>query len=76
LIRLLPKKEVNETSFCILNSLSFFEKSRLFLEQHNRIHLCLDNDKEGINTVSYAKSLNEKNYDESCLYKNCKDLNG
>lgn len=33
-ISLLTKKEVKESNFCILNSLSFFEKSRNFLEQH------------------------------------------
>ena len=74
-ISLLSNKELKPVSFCILNSLSFFEKSRPFLEQHNSIHLYLDNDKAGINTASYAKSLNEKYHDESTLYKNYKDLN-
>ena len=74
-ISLLSKNEIKETSFCVLNSLSFFEKSRAFLEKHNAIHLYLDNDTCGINMTSYAKSLNQKYIDESHLYKNYKDLN-
>lgn len=74
-ITLLQNKELKSFSFCIRNSLSFFERSRPFLEQHNAIHLYLDNDKAGTNTTSYAKSLNEKYRDESSLYKNYKDLN-
>jgi hypothetical protein len=67
-ISFLSNKELKPISFCILNSLSFFEKSRPFLEQHDAIHLYLDNDQAGINTASYAKSLNEKYHDESTLY--------
>jgi DNA primase len=69
------KNQVVKTDFCILNSLSFFEKSRAFLEQHQAIHLYLDNDTAGIKTTSYAKSLGEKYIDESSFYKNYKDLN-
>ena len=72
---MLSQKEVKEIGFCVLNSLSFFEKSRPFLEQYNLIHLYLDNDKAGINTTSYAKSLSHKYRDESILYKSYKDLN-
>ena len=72
---MLSQKEVKEIGFCVLNSLSFFEKSRPFLEQYNLIHLYLDNDKAGINTTSYAKSLSQKYRDESILYKSYKDLN-
>ena len=74
-ISLLSKNEIRETDFCILNSLSFFDKSRAFLEGHEAIHLYLDNDAAGISKASYAKSLNEKYIDESHLYKNYKDLN-
>ena len=72
---MLSQKEEKEIGFCVLNSLSFFEKSRPFLEQHDSVHLYLDNDKAGINTASYAKSLSQKYRDESILYKNYKDLN-
>lgn len=74
-LNLLSKREVKETNFCILNSLSFFEKSRSFLEQHETILLYLDNDPAGINTATYAKGLNDKYKDESGLYKNYKDVN-
>ena len=40
-ISLLSNKEVKDINFCILNSLSFFEKSRPFLEQHATILLYL-----------------------------------
>ena len=69
-ISLLSNKQLKPVSFCILNSLSFFEKSRPFLEQHDSVHLYLDNDKAGINTTSYAKSLSQEYRDESILYKN------
>lgn len=74
-ISLLRDKEAKDFNYCILNSLSFFEKSRTFLEQHASIHLYLDNDTSGIKTVSYAESLSKKYHDESFLYKNYKDLN-
>jgi len=69
------KNQLTKANFCILNSLSFFEKARTFLEQHQAIHLYLDNDTAGIKTASYAKSLSEKYIDESSFYKNYKDLN-
>lgn len=72
---LLSNKELKAFSFCILNSLSFFDKSRPFLEQHGDIYLYLDNDKAGRNITCYAKSLNVKYHDESSIYKNYKDLN-
>jgi Toprim-like/CHC2 zinc finger len=74
-ISFISKKEIKDISFCILNSLSFFEKSRTFLEKHETIHLYLDNDAAGIKTASYAKKLSQKYIDESGLYKNYKDLN-
>lgn len=58
-----------------LIQLSFFEKSRPFLEQHDLVHLYLNNDKAGIKTTSYAMSLSQKYRDESNLCKNYKDLN-
>ncbi|MEO6730737.1 MAG: toprim domain-containing protein [Ferruginibacter sp.] len=61
--------------FCILNSLSFFERARPFLEEYESIHLFLDNDTAGQNCSSYAMALDTKYQDESSLYKNYKDLN-
>ena len=46
------------SNFLILNSTSFFEKSREIMEQHDRIRLFLDSDKTGQNCKGY-KDLNE-----------------
>jgi hypothetical protein len=59
----------------VLNSISFFEKARPFMEQHENIKLYLDRDKAGQNCSRYALSLCDKYKDESQLYKNHKDLN-
>lgn len=61
--------------YCILNSLSFFEKTKPFLEQYGSIHLFLDNDKAGQNCSSNAVGCGTKYRDESKLYHNYKDLN-
>jgi hypothetical protein len=61
--------------FCILNSLSFFEKARPFLEQYNRVHLFLDTDPPGQNCSLAALKGSEKYIDGSSLYKGYKDLN-
>lgn len=64
------------SDFLILNSVSFFEKARPFLEEkHEQIHLYLDNDRTGQNYSRYALSLSDKYKDESHLYKHHKDLN-
>lgn len=67
-----PKKD---TDFVILNSVSFFEKARPFLEEHEAIKLYLDRDATGQNYSRYALSLSEKYRDESKLYNGHKDLN-
>jgi len=59
----------------VLNSISFFEKARRFMEQHENIKLYLDRDKAGQNCSRYALALSDKYKDESKLYKNHKDLN-
>lgn len=61
--------------FCILNSLSFFEKSFPFFDNYEAIHLFLDNDAAGQKCSSFATNLGKKYIDESRLYKNYKDLN-
>lgn len=62
-------------NFLILNSTSFFEKGREFMEQHERIRLFLDRDKTGQNCIQQALSWSAKYRDESGLYKGYKDLN-
>lgn len=64
-----------KSNILVLNSLSFFEKARPFLEQHDVINLYLDRDKSGQNSTRYALSLSRKYKDKSDLYKNYKDLN-
>jgi len=63
------------SDFVILNSVSFFEKARSFMEEHECIRLYLDRDRTGQNCSRYALSLNNKYKDESCLYQHHNDLN-
>lgn len=64
------------TNFLVLNSLSFFEKSRNLMENHEQINLYLDRDKAGINCIQEALKWNQHLYkDQSRLYGNHKDLN-
>jgi hypothetical protein len=63
------------TNFLVLNSVSFFEKARPFMEQRDAIRLYLDRDTTGQNYSRYALSLSSKYKDESSLYKQYKDLN-
>ncbi len=63
------------TDFVILNSLSFFEKARSFMERHERIKLFLDRDNAGQNCSKNALSLSYKYEDQSKLYEYYKDLN-
>jgi len=61
--------------FVVLNSLTFFERARPFMEQHQSIHLYLDRDTTGKNYTRRALSLSHKYRDESRLYQNHKDFN-
>ena len=63
------------TNFLVLNSLSFFERSRLKLEEHNKIHLYLDRDQAGMKLTHDALKWNLKYIDKSNFYKNYKDIN-
>ena len=72
---LFQKKANLHFDFCILNSLSFFQKSLTFLNNYDTIHLFLDNDTAGHKYSSLASNLGKKYIDESNLYKNYKDLN-
>jgi hypothetical protein len=64
-----------QTNFLILNSLSFLEKSRNLIENHEQIHLYLDQDKAGIQATQHALKWSIKYIDKSHLYKHSKDLN-
>lgn len=65
----------NKQNFVILNSLSFLEKARPFIEKHQLARLYLDRDQAGENATKLAISWNGKYKDESTLYRDCKDLN-
>lgn len=63
------------SDYIVLNSVSFFEKARPFMEQHKIIKLYLDRDETGQKYSQYALTLSDKYRDESCLYIKHKDLN-
>ena len=66
---------IRQTSFLILNSLAFFERSLLLMEKYERIHLYLDHDTAGRKYTDMALRKSVKVTDESKLYKGYKDLN-
>lgn len=60
----------------VLNSLSFFEKSRQKMESHQQINLFLDRDPAGIKLTQRALEWDKTKYvDRSEFYQNRKDLN-
>lgn len=63
------------TNFLVLNSLSFFERSRSALEAHSTIRLYLDRDGAGLKATQQALNWSQKYKDKSSLYSNYKDLN-
>lgn len=65
----------NSLNFVILNSVSFFERARPFMENHQSIRLYFDRDETGQSYTRRALSLSTKYSDESRLYSNYKDLN-
>ena len=68
-------QELPKTNILVLNSLSFFNRSLLLMEKHERVHLYLDNDSAGKKCVEQALERSRKISDESGLYKGYKDLN-
>jgi len=62
-------------NFLVLNSASFFEKSRPIMESYNQVHLFLDRDKTGQKCTETALSWSPKYVDESRLYRGYTDLN-
>lgn len=64
------------TNCLVLNSLSFFEKSRSLMEQYSQVHLILDRDGAGMNCTKQALKLDRDKYiDRSDFYQGHKDLN-
>lgn len=75
-----PQTGAGLTNNLVLNSLSFFEKSRSLMEQHNKIFLFLDRDLSGRQRTNQALGWNKemqaaKYTDNSDLYKHRQDLN-
>ena len=68
---------VSETpeDYVILNSISFFDRSRDFLEKYEQINLYLDRDAAGFKCSLTARRISEKYKDGSPLYEGFKDLN-
>jgi hypothetical protein len=64
------------TNSMILNSLSFFDKSRDLMEKHLRVHLLLDRDMAGKTHTQKALNWDRDKYiDRSEFYASHKDLN-
>ncbi|WP_276500978.1 CHC2 zinc finger domain-containing protein [Terrimonas pollutisoli] len=59
----------------VLNSLSFFEKSRGLMENYDSIHLFLDLDRMGQQCTQQALQWSDKYHDQSRYYQRFKDLN-
>lgn len=74
-ISLLSKARIAACDFCILNSLSFFETARPYLETYNTVFLFLDNDTAGKKITSETANDTLKYIDKSYLYKDHKDVN-
>jgi len=68
----LPNLQAN---YFILNSLSFFEKSRERMESYEAIHLFLDRDKWGSQRAKQALEWSPKYKDQSKCFAKFKDLN-
>ena len=72
---LLARFQHTQTDFLILNSLSFFDKSKGLMQKYPAINLCLDRDKAGIDCTQKALGWSDKFMDKSQLYEKHKDLN-
>jgi Toprim-like len=69
------KLSLPKTDFLILNSTSFFEKSKPLMDNYERVRLFLDNDFTGEGCTKLGLSWGKKFEDESKLYVGHKDLN-
>ncbi|MEI9911587.1 MAG: toprim domain-containing protein [Bacteroidota bacterium] len=68
-------QQSSSANILVLNSTSFFEKSREIMDRHESIRLFLDRDKGGQKCTSQALSWGKKYKDESFLYNGYNDLN-
>lgn len=64
-----------DTSFIILNSLSFVDRSIKLLDNYSSTHLYLDRDQAGKATTQKLLNQSKNCEDKSSLYHRHKDLN-
>ena len=69
------KNDQLTSNFLVLNSLSFFQRAKQTMEQHNSIGLWLDRGTAGQACTMQALKSNSAYTDKSNLYKNFDDLN-
>jgi len=66
----------NDTSFLILNSLSFFSQSKDLMDKYQAVNLYLDKNKKGIECTNLALQWDNKKYiDHSKFLRHGQDLN-
>lgn len=65
----------DNTSFLILNSLSFLKRAMKRIERFRYIELYLDNDKAGNEATEWLRQNHRGRIDKSYLYKDYKDVN-
>ena len=65
----------HDMDFLVLNSASFFEKCRPFMDRYDSVHLYLDRDGTGFKCRDLALSWGDRYRDESPLYAGYNDLN-
>ena len=71
----IPKLNIENTDFLVLNGASLFQSARAFLETHDKINLFLDRDETGKTLTAHALKLSKKFEDKSSLFEPYKDLN-
>jgi hypothetical protein len=67
--------EVTAPNFLVLNTLAFFERSRVIMEMHDNVYLYLDRDSAGMARTEQALAWSAKYVDRSLMYAAHKDLN-
>lgn len=64
-----------QEDYVILNSISFFGRSRDLLDRYEQVNLYLDRDAAGFKCSMAAREISEKYKDGSLVYQGFKDLN-
>ena len=72
---MLQKSQCITEDYCVLNSLSFLDKTKQLIDHYESCHVFFDRDKSGIKAIKALQEVNRDVKDESNLYRNHKDLN-